>query len=313
MKIKLGHYEIEMGHAQARLAAEGTFTALSLFSLMLVGAYYKHLEDSKLPLAASVALAKPLSVEPGVLQARSAIVYDAKEGKVLFEKNADDSWPLASLTKLMSTEAILSIKAPDADVSITPDDLKPEGDSGLVVGDVWSLKNLLTFGLIVSSNDAMAAAAASAGTTSIIQKMNETASTLGLMHTSFSNPTGLDIDVEAQEAGAYGSARDVGLLAADFLKKYPAFFNATVSPKTEIVVGGKTVEAVPTALPILDIPGLLGAKTGYTDLAGGNLVAAFDLEIGHPVVAVVLGSTYEGRFADIRTLIEATRAAAENQ
>jgi D-alanyl-D-alanine carboxypeptidase len=143
--------------------------------------------------------------------------------------------------------------------------------------------------------------------------MNESARELGLTHTSFSNPTGLDVNVEAQEAGAYGSAHDVALLAADFLKKYPEFFNATVVPKTTLTVSGKAVEAVPTALPILDIPGLIGAKTGYTDLAGGNLVAAFDIDIAHPVIAVVLGSSYEGRFADIRTLIEATRAALKDQ
>ncbi len=292
------------------MALEGSFTLLSLFSLMLAGAYFKTQENHHV-LAASAALASTFAVEPMMLEARSAIIFDARDGRVLYEKNADESWPLASLTKLMSAEAILSMKAPDAQVEITADDLKPDGDSGLVVGDIWSLKNLLTFGLIVSSNDAMQAAAASAGTTSIIIKMNEIAATLGLKHTSFSNPTGLDVDVDTQEAGAYGSARDVALLASDFLKKYPEFFNATVSRKTEIAVGGKTVEAVPTALPILDIPGLIGAKTGYTDLAGGNLVAAFDLEIGHPVIAVVLGSSIDGRFKDVRTLIEATRAAQE--
>jgi D-alanyl-D-alanine carboxypeptidase len=68
-------------------------------------------------------------------------------------------------------------------------------------------------------------------------------------------------------------------------------------------------EAIPTAEPILEFPGLIGAKTGYTDLAGGNLVVAFDLEIGHPVIAVVLGSTQEGRFTDMRALIEAARIA----
>ena len=309
--MKLGHFEIKLGHSHAKLALEGAFTLLSLFSLMLVGAYASVIEHNANPAqTASVAFVSSLHIDAPQLQAHSAIVYDAKEGKVLYEKNADDSWPLASLTKLMSAEAILSAKALDAKVSITADDLKPDGDSGLVVGDTWSLKNLLTFGLIVSSNDAMEAAAASAGTSSIITKMNETAASLGLTRTSFSNPTGLDLDVDAQEAGAYGSARDVAILAADFLKKYPEFFNATVAPQTDFFVGGKDFAAVPTAEPILDIPGLIGAKTGYTDLAGGNLVAAFDLEIGHPVIVVVLGSTIDGRFSDIRSLIKATRAAA---
>ncbi|MDZ4226360.1 MAG: hypothetical protein U1C66_02630, partial [Patescibacteria group bacterium] len=65
--------------------------------------------------------------------------------------------------------------------------------------------------------------------------------------------------------------------------------------------------ATSTAAPLLDMPGFVGAKTGFTDLAGGNLVAAFDLELGRPVVIVALGSTLEGRFADVKLLLEAAR------
>ena len=310
MNLKLGHLSLDLGHAQAKTAAEGAFTVLSLFSLMLIGAYFKHMENARYPLAASVIVAHEFTLGEVPLEAKSAIVYDATTGKILFSKDSNDSLPLASLTKLMSTEAILALKNPNDDIEITQDDLAPDGDSGLRVGDVWTLKNLLTFGLIVSSNDAMQAAAAAAGTSSIISKMNETAAFLGLTQTHFTNPTGLDVDVEADEAGAYGSAHDMALLAADFLKRYPDFFNATVAGKTSIPLGEGSVTATPTASPLLDIPGLIGAKTGYTDLAGGNLVAAFDLEVGHPVIAVVLGSTYEGRFSDIRALIDATRKAA---
>jgi D-alanyl-D-alanine carboxypeptidase (penicillin-binding protein 5/6) len=309
--MKLGHYDINLGHFKTRTFAEGTFTVLSLFSLMLVGVYFKHVEESATNITAAVAMVKPITISPIHLEAHAAIVYDATNEKVLYAKNADDAWPLASLTKLMSAEAILSVKTPDSSVAITAEDLEAEGDSGLTPGDVWSLHNLLTFGLIVSSNDAMAAAAALAGTSSIINRMNETAVELGLTNTHFNNPTGLDVDVDADEAGAYGSAHDMALLAADFLKKYPEFFEATVVPKTSITIGDKTIEAIPTAEPLLDIPGLIGAKTGYTELAGGNLIAVFDLEVGHPVVVVVLGSSIDGRFSDVRNLITATREASQ--
>ncbi|MES2006788.1 MAG: hypothetical protein V4436_01630, partial [Patescibacteria group bacterium] len=306
--MKLGHFEIKLGHLDLHTTLRGTFTVLSLFSLMLIGAYAAQYETQNREQVAAAAFVSSLKLEVGELEARAAVVYDVKENKILFEKDAMESWPLASLTKLMSAEAILSFNAEDSSVAITPEALKPEGDSGLIVGERWSLKNLLTMGLVASSNDAMAAAAGSAGTTSIVERMNSTAQMLGLAHSSFTNPTGLD--VTTSEAGAYGTAHDVALLAADFLKRYPELFAATVAKKTELVVNGKIIEAKPTAEPILDIPGLIGAKTGYTDLAGGNLVAAFDLELGHPVVVVVLGSSREGRFTDVRALIEATRAAA---
>lgn len=300
---------IKFDEKKLHVALRGTFTALSLFSLMLAGVYFKLEEDAQnQAMLASVIFAEH-AVTPAALEARAAVVYDAKSGKVLFEKNANEPLPLASLTKLMSAEAILSIQNPDTTVTITKEDLAQEGDSGLKVGDIWSLKNLLTFGLIASSNDAMAAAAASAGTSSTLVRMNATAQALGLRGMSFSNPTGLDIDTSM--AGAYGSAKDVAVFASLFLRNHPDLFGATVLPARGVASESGETKATPTAEPIFEIPGLIGAKTGYTDLAGGNLVAAFDVEIGHPVIAVVLGSSHDGRFADVRELIRATRDAAQ--
>ena len=54
------------------------------------------------------------------------------------------------------------------------------------------------------------------------------------------------------------------------------------------------------------IPGLIGSKTGFTDLAGGNLAVVFDVGLSRPVIAVVLGSTKETRFTDIEQLVNAT-------
>jgi D-alanyl-D-alanine carboxypeptidase len=55
-------------------------------------------------------------------------------------------------------------------------------------------------------------------------------------------------------------------------------------------------------------PDLLLSKTGYTDLAGGNLVIVYDAGINHPIAIVVLGSTEDGRFTDVSQLIAATLA-----
>lgn len=250
----------------------------------------------------------PFSLSGDALLAKAAIVYDPRSGTVLFAKNSDEPLPLASLTKLMAAEAILALQDENMLVTIQPDDLRPEGDSGLRVGDAWRIGDLLTLGLVSSSNDAMAAAAASVGS-NIMNEMNRSASRLGLSRTYFFNPTGLDLDPEI--SGAYGSAQDVAALTTVFLRRYPALFGTSVQPKVALFVDGRAIEATSTAGPLLDIPGLIGAKTGYTDLAGGNLVAAFDLAIGRPLIAVVLGSTYEGRFEDMRMLVEAARLSAQ--
>ena len=57
---------------------------------------------------------------------------------------------------------------------------------------------------------------------------------------------------------------------------------------------------------ISDIPGLLASKTGFTDTAGGNLVIIFDPELGRPIIITILGSTEQGRFEDVRALVNAT-------
>ena len=247
-----------------------------------------------------------LTLDPASIGAQSAIIYDPSNNRVLFAKNSTEQLPLASLTKLMTAEVVLEKKLPNTPVRITLDDLRPEGDWGFRVGDVVSLGDLLRFGLVASSNDAMAAAASTLGN-GYLADMNLAAVNLGLTQTYFLNPTGLDLNQTT--SGGYGSVYDLARLTALFYKKHPEFFERTIQPSVSIRVGGRTLTAKATFVPLSAIPGFIGAKTGYTDLAGGNLVVLFDAEIGHPLVAVVFGSTEKGRFNDIRKLITAVRNA----
>jgi D-alanyl-D-alanine carboxypeptidase len=261
-------------------------------------------ESTPAPVSTPELFPAPLTLSTSKITARAAIVYDPRNGRVLFAKNEEEPLPLASLTKLMTAQTVLTLKNEDESVTIGIRDLSPEGDWGLIPGTTWRLGDLLAFGLVASANDAMAAAAA-ASSGRFIDEMNRAAGDLGLTQTYFLNPTGLDVDPET--AGAYGSAYDVARLAAAFLKEYPALFETTSRPSIEINSEYSSLHASSTDTPLLDIPGLIAAKTGYTELAGGNLVAVFDVEIGHPLVVAVLGSTREQRFEDIRTLISATR------
>jgi len=245
-----------------------------------------------------------VALADSALIAKSAILYDTGTGRVLYQKNAYEQVPLASLTKLMAVQTVLSVKSPDTPVQITRSDLNPSGDSGFKVGQTVNLGDLIKFALVASSNDAMEAAAASLGDGSI-NKMNAAAAAMGLTKTHFFNATGLDISTTA--SGAYGSAYDVARMAAIFYKDHPDFFELTTRLDVSIDQNGKELKAGATAIPLQGIPGFVAAKTGYTDLAGGNLVAVFDLEPGLTVIAAVLGSTHEGRFSDVAALIAAAR------
>ncbi|OGC88854.1 hypothetical protein A2419_02390 [Candidatus Adlerbacteria bacterium RIFOXYC1_FULL_48_26] len=260
---------------------------------------------------ASVAHAFPttLSVDPASLTAKAAIVYDPTTHQVLYEKNAYTSLPIASLAKLVTATAILDRVIGNPTITITKDDLVQNGaesDADFVPGNRIKLHDLLEIGLIASSNSAMQAAARMLGTnyTDVLQA---TAFGLGIKDMEFHNGTGLDVTTST--AGAYGSAYDIALIAANFAKQHPEYFNLTQKPDVTIPAGwGGTISAHATNLPLQDMPGLIGAKTGYTDLAGGNIVALFDLEVGHPIVIAVLGSTQTARFTDTELLLAAARA-----
>jgi len=247
-----------------------------------------------------------VSLDQAAILGKAAVIYDPATHVVWYQKSANEELPLASITKLMTAEVVLAKKVPSTPVTITADDLKPEGDWGFKVGQVVPLGDLLRFGLTVSSNDALAAAASTLGPDYVAQ-MNAEAEELGLTHTHFLNPTGLDVSTSI--AGAYGSAYDVARLASTFYHDHPDYLKDTTAATGTLTVAHAELVAAATAVPLSNVPGFIGGKTGFTDLAGGNLAAVFDVEPGHPLVAVVLGSTESGRFDDIKTLIDAARSA----
>lgn len=269
---------------------------------------------SKAMKSASEAAAFPstLSVDPNAITAKAAIVYDPMTKRVLYEKGAYEPLPLASLTKLVTATAVLSTVTGNPTIVIEKNDLLPNGseaDANFAQGDRITLRDLLKIGLIASSNDAMQAAARTLGP-DYTDAMQASAFGLGLSDMEFNNATGLD--VSSSTAGAYGSAYDMAVITASFASQHPEYFNLTQKPDITIPAGwGSTIRADATMLPLQDMPGFVGAKTGYTELAGGNVVALFDVEVGHPLVIVVLGSTQTARFSDVKILLEAVRNAEQ--
>lgn len=271
------------------------------------------------PVAAAVVATKPHVFDTIQIQAQSAFVYDPTTGETLYEKNSDSQLPLASLTKLMLALVAEKTIPKDSQITIEAASLAEDGDSGLQLGEHWQLSKLLDLTLVVSSNDGADAIARSAAeflhstTTSdpietAVARMNVEAKALGLVRTYFLNPTGLDIS--ATQSGSYGSARDVAHLLAHIVAEYPGLLDATAKDGVLVSSDESMHEAKNTNHALDHIPGLIAGKTGYTDLAQGNLAVAFDLGVGHPIIAVVLGSSYEGRFTDMQTLVKTAQAYA---
>lgn len=244
--------------------------------------------------------------------ARAAFVWDVTEQRALYQKEADARLPLASITKLMTALLASELMSNDSNVSISNAAIRQDGASGLAVGERFTVESLQDLVLVSSSNDGAFAIASAAGsvlsdtneTVAFVDGMNILAEELGLTQTSFSNPTGLDIS--DTRAGGYGSARDVTFLVEHILINKPEILEATKNASTRVYnTDGSYHDANNTNRLVDDIPGLIGSKTGYTDLAGGNLTVAFDAGLNRPVIVTVLGSTRSGRFADVQELIEA--------
>jgi D-alanyl-D-alanine carboxypeptidase (penicillin-binding protein 5/6) len=244
------------------------------------------------------------------LQAKAAIVYDIPSGTVLYAKNADAQLPLASLTKLLTTYAAVKSLSPEDTVAITPEALAQDGDYGLTAGETFAFDDLARYALVGSSNDAaeaIAEAAAERRATSGPALLAGAASALGLSSTYAVNGTGLDLSTT--QAGAYGSAHDVALLASAFLAAAPDLAHATVDTSVTVRdTAGRALMLKNTNQGVLHLPRLLLSKTGFTDLAGGNLAVIYDAGISHPVAVVVLGSTEDARFTDVDALVAAASA-----
>jgi len=257
------------------------------------------------------------------IEGKGAFVYDINTKETLFEKNADEALPLASIAKVMTVITAQDILPKESAITIDSRALATEGESGLLLGEVWSFKDLAELMLIVSSNDASTAIANAAGERLLqdeesqsteenpymlfVNQMNTKATEIGMEDAYFENSSGLDLDYETRPS-AVASARDVTELLAYALLEYPSILNHSRFGSYSVVsLNGRNFQAENTNRLTDSISGLLASKTGYTVQAGGNLAVVVDVGLMRPVVIIVLGSSREGRFSDVERLYDITK------
>lgn len=263
---------------------------------------------------ATVPIAVPQKIEGVSVRATSAYVWDIEGQRALFTKNSNEVLPLASITKLMTALLAHELIADETPATVSLRAIKQEGASGLSAGEQLEAEKLRELALVSSSNDAAFALAASVGELlgerdpvyQFIAGMNIRADELGLETLEFKNTTGLD--VSESEPGAVGSAKDVSFLMEYIVRNYPELLEPTQQTATRIYnTAGAYHDINNTNEVALEIPNMIGSKTGYTDLAGGNLTIAFDVAYNRPIVITVLGSTRDERFSDVLRLVQAVQ------
>ena len=211
--------------------------------------------------------------------ATSAILMDVDSGRVLYEQNADAKMLIASTTKILT--ALVAIEEGDlsAQVKVSREAAYTEGSSMyLKEGETLTLETLLYGLLLCSGNDAAVAVAegVSGSVDKFVDRMNEKARDLGMTHSSFANPNGLD------DENHYSTARDMAILACAAVENETL---VRIASTRQVTIGGRTMTNHNKLLGYLD--GCIGLKTGYTMAAGRTLVSCVERN-GQRLVAVTL-------------------------
>lgn len=243
----------------------------------------------------------PLSVS-----SKSAILMDVGSGQILYEKNAHDKLPPASVTKVMTMllicEALDSGKITlDDSVQISENAASMGGSQiFLEAGEVQKVDTLLKGIAVASANDGCVAMAEYIGGSveSFVEMMNAKAKELNMKDTNFVNTNGLPVD------NHYTSAHDIALMSRELLK-HDVISKYLTTWMDQVVVGKKqtTVGLANTNKLIKHYQGATGVKTGFTQQAKYCLSASAKRGDTH-LVAVTLGAeTSPERFKDATSLL----------
>ena len=258
-------------------------------------------------MAGTAALAAPLEEgAPMALTAPSAILMEADTGAVIFEKNADERRPVASVTKLMTLLIVLerldegSISLDDV-VTVSPAAAAQPGSQAFLDANArYPLRELLKATVIASANDGAAALAEYiAGTEEAFAAlMNQRAAALGLQNTHYVNCTGLPAE------GQYTTARDVAVISRE-VTRHPAYFAYSSTWLDSLThPSGRVTDLVNTNRLVRFYQDCDGLKTGSTNEAKYCLSATAERK-GMRLIAVVLGvPSSQTRFDEARAMLD---------
>ena len=238
------------------------------------------------------------------LNCRAAILVDQDTGTVLYEKNADEQVPIASITKVMTL--LLTFEAIH-NGQLTLETTVPVSEHAyhmggsqiwLEPGEQFTLDEMIKAICVSSANDAAVAVAELVGGSEqgFVQMMNDRAAELGMTNTTFHNACGLDTE------GHLSTARDVAIMSRQILTTCPEVLHYT-GIWTDTLRGGAT-QLVNTNKLLRRYNGITGLKTGTTGGAGVCISASATRD-GLNLIAVVLGApSSKDRFEAATTLLD---------
>ncbi|HNZ82252.1 MAG TPA: D-alanyl-D-alanine carboxypeptidase family protein [Sedimentibacter sp.] len=246
-------------------------------------------------------------IGPEEMQSRSAILINADDGSILFEKNAHDKMQPASITKIMLM-VLISEKMDDGQITLDQEMTISENAAGMGGSQIYleayetqTVENMLKAISMRSANDASVAMAEFmyGSVEGCVKAMNDKAKELGMNDTVFTNVTGLP------DPDHLTTANDIAVMTRELLKYN--YMNVYMLTWMDSVYVGKEKDSeqvlVNTNRLINNYDGLLAGKTGYTTEAKYCLSAAAKRN-DTTLIAVVLGcDNTKIRFNEVSKLL----------
>lgn len=237
--------------------------------------------------------------------AKASILIEATTGQVLYENNAQEKLPIASVTKIMClllwAEDMKAGKLSFEDI-VTASAHANSMDGSVIwleIGEQMTVRDLIKSIVISSANDACVALAehCEGSEDAFVKRMNKRAVELGMSNTNYANAVGFD------SPSHYSTAYDVAIVSAE-LMKYDYYNEFMLTWLDKVREGERETQLLNTNKLIRYYDGIIGIKTGTTDNAG-NCLSACAMRGDMKLISVVLGcSTTEQRFATTEALLD---------
>jgi D-alanyl-D-alanine carboxypeptidase len=271
------------------------------------------LSQTQLPQAQPRVWSQPPQFQPTTepfdisIGATSALVVDQASGHVVYEKNRDEVRSIASLTKLMTALVFIDFNIDwNQHITILSSDYRAGASADLFIGESYSVRDVFSAMLVGSSNEAAVALARVTGLTSdgFIEKMNDKAKNLGMVHTKFSDVSGLD-------ANNISTASDLAILASIAFSQVDVY-EAARQPRYQLQPLEGRVRWVYSTNQILnqsfgsalDEYVVEVGKTGYVERSGYCFISQSRDSNGNRLITIILNSPkIEQRFVDAKSLI----------
>jgi D-alanyl-D-alanine carboxypeptidase (penicillin-binding protein 5/6) len=232
-----------------------------------------------------------VALAPPTLPVTGASLLLAGTEAPLWSSNGNAELPIASTTKMMTALVVLQ-HVKNLDTMFTQTDWDPaaaDSQIGLIPGERMTVHDLLVALLLPSADDAAEDLAYNVGggsVTRFVAMMNADARSLGLAHTHYTTPIGLDTP------GNYSSPDDLLRLADYMMRNWP-FFRHTVALSSAVLTSGRYVRHIVNTDDLVGKVGWIhGVKTGHTADAGYVLVSEGSRD-GFTLLASVLGTASE--------------------